>query len=963
MGKRIQQPSLPGFGPDDDHDEKSPPANHPADASEHAMATSNAPTADDPAVAGSFPTPEDGTSSLEGKTVYVVDAYSLIYQVFHAMPEMTGPAGQPVGATHGFLRDMLELLKNRRPDYLFCAFDHPSGETFRHTLFEDYKAQRESMPDDLQPQIGDIMRLLATMGIPILQIENYEADDILATIARRTEQQGGTCFLVTGDKDCRQLISDQTFMFNIRKGQVLDREGLLADWGVRPEQVVDYQALVGDAVDNVPGVPLIGPKSARELLEKYGTLDQLLEHAEEVSGKKKRQNLVEYREQALRSRELVRLENDVPIDIDWAAGRVGGIDMDAAQELCREFGFRQIADQLAQLTAREAPPQQEGEYRTIATLAELQELVTMLAGQRRIVVDTETTSTNPRWAKIVGYALAWQPGEGCYVPVRAPPGEPQIDPDEALALLKPVLEDPAIEKLGQNLKYDMIVLRNVGVELRGIAFDTMVADYLLVPGERNHGLDDLARRYLNHTMIKISELIGKGRQQKRMDQVPVALVTQYAAEDADIPLQLAAILEPKLAEQQLDGLFTDLEMPLINVLAEMEFNGIRVDVALLNDLSRRYQRRMEQLESEIFALAGLEFNIDSRQQLGKLMFEQLKLPVLRRTKTGPSTDAEVLRELASLHELPAKIIEYRQYGKLKSTYVDALPALVHPGTGRVHTSFKQDVAATGRLSSSDPNLQNIPVRTIEGREIRSAFLPGEPDWRLVTADYSQIELRVLAHFSGDEALQRAFAEDRDIHAQVASEVHGVPLEQVDRDMRRSAKAVNFGVIYGQSPFGLAKGLGIEQDAAESFINTYFQRFSGVETFIRSVLEECRRNGYVTTILGRRRAVQGVRDPDRGIRQRNLPERIAINTVIQGSAADLIKLAMIQILDRMKRAQLQARMLLQIHDELVFEVPPDEQTELIGLVTEEMSRAGSLNVPLRVDVKTGANWADCEPLDV
>ncbi|MBI2477272.1 MAG: DNA polymerase I, partial [Planctomycetia bacterium] len=759
--------------------------------------------------------------SLEGQVVYVIDSHSLIYQVFHAMPALSSPSGQPVGAVHGFIRDVVDIIENKRPNYLFCAFDYPKEITFRHDLYDKYKANRESMPEDLRPQIPSIHRMLAALGVPMLQIQGYEADDILATIARLTDERGGTCFVVTSDKDCRQLITDRVKMYNIRKQEVYDAEALLSDWGVRPDQVVDYQALVGDSVDNVPGVPLIGPKAARELLETYGTLDAVLANADPHSKKKRDQNLVNFREQALLSRDLVRLVRDVPIEIDWQAGRVGGVDTEAAQELCREFGFRRLADQVANLTVAAAPTQWKSDYRTVATPVDLMQLVEQMSRQPRISVDTETTSTNPRRAEIVGYSFSWKPGEGFYVPVRAPLGEPHIDPQFAIDTLRSLLEDPAIEKIGQNLKYDMIVLRNVGIALRGVAFDTMVADYLLAPGERSHGMDDMALRYLNHKI--------------RVDQVPVALVTECAAEDADVPVRLTAILERKLKAEGLDELFRSVELPLVEILAELEFNGIKVDVARLRELSDRFGERLTKLEVEIYELAGERFNIESPKQLSKLLFEKLGLPITKKTKTGASTDVEVLTELAKQHPLPAKIIDYRQNAKLKSTYVDALPLLVHPTTGRIHTSFKQDVAATGRLSSTEPNLQNIPVRTAEGREIRSAFLPGEPDWLLMTADYSQIELRVLAHFSGDEAMCQAFAEDRDIHTQVASEVYGVPLDEVTREMRRSAKAVNFGVIYGQSAFGLAKSLDIDKDEAATFIDAYFARYTGVDAFMKKVV--------------------------------------------------------------------------------------------------------------------------------
>ncbi len=916
----------------------------------------------DSAVVGedSGTTPPEESLTLADKTVYVIDSHSLIYQVFHAMPEMTSPTGQPVGAIHGFIRDVLDIIENKRPDFLFCAFDTHGG-TFRNELYEKYKANRVEMPADLYPQIEEIQRLLTALGVPTLLCPNYEADDILATLARRTELLGGTCVVVTGDKDCRQLITDRIKVLNIRKNELFDAAALEREWGVRPEQVVDFQSLVGDAVDNVPGVPLIGPKIASELLRQYGTLENLFEHVDEVAGDKRRENLKNFREQALLSRQLVRLVDDAPVNIDWQAGRVGGVSRDAALELCRGFGFRQLAERISRMCVIDAPATWQSDYQTVTSLDHLRQLAAEMRGARRISFDTETTSTSPRGAELVGLSFAWEPGRAFYVPVRAPQGEPQLAEGDVVSILKPLLEDAAVEKIGQNIKYDVIVLRNVGIEVRGIAFDTMVADYLLDPGERIHNLDDLAKRHLNHTTIKIQELIGSGKNQRLMSEVPVPLITQYAAEDADVPLRLTSILEQRLADEGLDTLFRELEMPLIDVLAEMEFNGIRVDVARLADMSRRFGDRLAQLQVEIYHLAGGEFNIDSPKQLAKILFEQLKLPVQRKTKTGPSTDADVLGDLAKLHPLPAKIIDYRQNAKLKSTYVDALPQLVHPRTGRVHTSFKQDVAATGRLSSTDPNLQNIPIRTEEGREIRSAFLPGEPGWLLLAADYSQIELRVLAHYSGDEAMQRAFHEDRDIHTQVAAEVYGVPLDAVTREMRRSAKAVNFGVIYGQSPFGLAKALDIEQDVAATFINTYFTRYSGVAAFIQRTLEDCRKRGFVETILGRRRRVQGVRDLSqvRDPHQRTLPERIAINTVIQGSAADLIKRAMIHVHRRLQREQLRARMLLQIHDELVFEVPPEERDTLTTLVIEEMSGAGKLAVPLNVDFKVGANWAECE----
>lgn len=893
---------------------------------------------------------------LRGRTLYAVDAHSLIFQVFHALPEMTSPRGEPVGAVYGFTRDMLFLLEQKKPDFLLCAFDSPGG-TFRHEFFDGYKADRGSMPDELASQLPRVREVLDALGIPVLAVEKFEADDILATVARVCDELGVRCHVVTGDKDCRQLITDHVSVYNVRKDEVYDAAALEKDWGIRPDQVVDFQALVGDSVDCVPGVALIGPKIARELLATYGTLDEVLDRAHEMKPGKRTQNLIEGREIAELSRRLARLDCNVPVEIDWTAAEANRSDEARLAELFAELGFRGFGERVGRLGRAPAARKIEAEYHTVDTPEKLAKLVEQLKKQPRVSLDTETTSLHPRQAKLVGYSFSWEPGQGYYVPVRAPEGEPRLDPDATREALRPVLEDPNVEKIGQNLKYDMQVLRAAGVELRGLAFDTMIASYLLDAGERNHRLDDLARRYLNHRPTSYAELVGTGKNPRTIDQVPVAEVTHYAGEDADLPVRLLPILNERLAEAELEPLFHDVEMPLVEVLAEMEYHGMRLDIDRMAELSTRYESRLKAVEQEIYQLAGRELNIASRNQLAEVLFDELKLPVIKKTKTGPSTDADVLAQLARLHELPAKIVEYRQYAKLKNTYVDALPKLVDPGTGRIHASLNQVVTATGRLSSSDPNLQNIPVRHETGREIRSAFLPAE-GWKLLAADYSQIELRVLAHFSQDETLCQAFHADQDIHARVAGEVYQVPQSEVTAEMRRAAKAVNFGIVYGQSPYGLAAALGIEQDQAAAFIDAYFARYPGVEKFLEQTLANCRETGYVKTILGRRRGIRGIR-PSAG-RQRNLPERTAVNTVIQGSAADLIKLAMIQIHRRLQRERHPARMLLQIHDELIFEVPADRLDDLAALAAEEMAAAAPLTVPLKVDLKSGDNWADCEP---
>jgi DNA polymerase-1 len=942
MAKTMRQGMFPGM------DSAEPQAPAPASSQPEIVEPILVP----PLSAERLPVP----ASFAGLTVWVVDANSLIFQVFHALPEMTSPRGEPVSAVYGFTRDMLFLLEQKRPDFLLVAFDGPE-RTFRHELYENYKGTRSEMPVDLIPQFEPIRRLLAGMHVPVLECVSYEADDILATIAHEVNEREGECYIVTGDKDARQLITERVKVYNIRKDQLYDAAALKEDWGVRPEQVVDFQALVGDSVDNVPGVPLIGPKIASEYLQKFDTLDNLLEHAAELPKGKRRDNLINMREQALLSRELVRLDRHTPVEFDWAAARVGGVDSAALATLFNELGFHSFAAKFAALPELKPKSEWAADYQAIDTPERLTWLIAQMTEQPAISFDTETTSIHPRFAEIVGYSFAWNEGEAYYVPVKAPPGERHLDPQATLAALRPVLENPTIAKLGQNLKYDMIVLRSAGVNVAGAQFDSMIASYLLDAGERNHNLDELALRYLNHTTIKIEELIGSGRNQKRMDEVPLSAITPYAAEDADVALRLRGPLAERLREANLVKLFDELEVPLVEVLVELEYNGIKIDSELLAGLSREYGAALAKVEREIYELAGREFNIGSPKQLGEILFEEHKLPMLKRTKTGGSTDADVLEELARLHPLPAKIMEYRQYAKLKSTYVDALPQLVHPQTGRVHASFNQVVAATGRLSSHDPNLQNIPVRNQRGREIRAAFLPGHEGWKLLAADYSQIELRVLAHFSGDATLCESFHNDEDIHSRVASQVYGVPLDAVTSEMRRGAKAVNFGVIYGQSPFGLAKALDIDKAEAAEFIDAYFSRYPGVDRFLTQILEECPKTGYVSTILGRRRAIRGIRHITS--RQRNLPERTAINTVIQGSAADLIKLAMINVHRRLRSEQWRARMLLQIHDELVFEVPPDELESLGQLVVEEMSGVMQLAVPLKVDLKSGDNWAQCQ----
>jgi len=894
-------------------------------------------------------------------TFYILDAYSLIFQVFHAIPEMTGPSGQPTQAVFGIFRDMLNLVRDRKPAYIAAAFDGP-GPVFRNEIYADYKANRAAMPDDLVPQIPVIRRVFDGFRVPVLIEPGMEADDLIATAARRGEERGLDVVIITADKDARQLISEHVRLLNLRKNRVIDADVLKEEWGIRADQVVDFLALTGDSVDNVPGVPGIGEGFAASFLREFGTLDAILEQVDRVKGPKKQQSLRENAGIARRARQLVTLRDDLPLPLDWDKLRTQEPDAEALKALCTECGFHRFRDELGTLFGPQAAPNADWQatYHTVDTPESLEHFLGELGRQVRFCVDTETTGLDPLRAELVGLSFCWKAGEAYYLPLRGPLWSKVLDPVVTLAALRPILADTAIEKIGQNVKYDMLALGRAGIELAGPVTDTMLLSYLLESGERNHNLDQLSERLLDHKMIPITDLIGKGKKQARMDQVEVARVAQYAGEDADATWRIEQILTPRIHAEGLWTLYADLERPLIAVLAGMETAGIKVDVELLRRMGREFSERMAAIEAEVYVKAGRPFNLNSGPQLRQVLFDELKLPSLQKTPGGEqSTAQDVLESLALHHPLPALLLRHRQLSKLKSTYLDALPELVHAEDGRIHASFNQGVAATGRLSSSDPNLQNIPVRTEEGRQIRQAFVAGLAGWQLLTADYSQIELRVLAHYSDDPALLRAFAQDHDVHSAVAARIFGVPENEVNDAQRGVAKTVNFGVIYGLSAFGLASRLGISQSEAAAFIEAYFQEYAGVDRFITQTLEAAAARGRVETILGRRRPISGIKSTTG--RMRNLAERTAINTVIQGSAADLIKRAMILIDRALRDGGFQARMLLQIHDELVFEAPAGEIADLANLVDREMTRALELKVPLKVDLATGRNWLDVEPI--
>jgi DNA polymerase-1 len=942
-------------------------------------------------------------------SLYLIDAHALIFQVFHAIREMSSPSGLPVNALYGFTRDVLYLRNEKRPDYLLAVFDM-AGPTFREEILPEYKANRSAPPSDLQLQIPLIKEMLDALRVPVLGVPGYEADDVIATVATAAAARGLDVYICSSDKDCRQLLGDRINIFDLRKQRVYDRERLREDWGIAPEQVVDFQALVGDSVDNVKGVEGIGEKTAAKLLQEYNDLETLLANVDKVSGAKRQENLRGAGAVLERNRKLVRLDTAVPLPLDWDDWKRRAPDAARLHALFRDWGFRRFAEQMRSLAvaaeqkpaapgtavqgelfpaeangetagaaippaadngqpAAEAGPLRAGwqaTYSLVDTPEKFAAFLKELKKQKRIAIDLETTDLDPRKAEIVGYAVSWRAGEAYYLAVRGPQDDAKLDPPKTLAKLRPLLEAERPAKVNQNIKYDRMVLRQHGIELRGVVGDPMLADYLLHAGERNHNMEVLARDYLHHQVIPITDLIGKrGKNQKRMDDVPTARVAEYAGEDADVALRLCDFLEPKLDEAGLRQLYDELEIPLIEVLAELESNGIRLDVPFLRRLGEDMTRQMEALEKEIYTLAGHEFNIASLKQLRQVLFDELKLPVQRRTgiTNEPSTDQETLEALAAKHELPRKLLEHRKIAKLKGTYVDALPELVDKNTQRIHASFNQTVAATGRLSSSDPNLQNIPIRTEQGGQIRQAFLP-EPGWVLLTADYSQVELRLLAHFCGDEGLRQAFAEDRDIHASVAAQIYGVPEKDVTSAMRRVAKTVNFGVIYGISPFGLARRLEIPKEEAARFIDAYFARYPKVLEYQGRLLENARKYGYVSTILGRRRPfdAKGIR-PDSTYLQRNQAEREAINMEIQGSAADLIKVAMLNVYRRLKADGRRTRMLLQIHDELVFEAPPEELRPEAAMIEHEMTQAlaSRLQVPLKVDLSAGANWLEVQEL--
>ena len=890
----------------------------------------------------------------ERPTVYLVDGTAYVYRAFYAIRQpLSTSAGLPTKAVFGFKNMLQKLVQKEKPQYLGVAFDE-RGPTFRHEMDPNYKANRPPMPDDLEVQIPYIHRLIEAFNIPTIRLQGYEADDILGTLARRYEEQGCDVVLVTSDKDLCQLVTEHTTILDTMKDQRFGVAEVKQRFGVDPKYVVDFLGLMGDTSDNIPGVPGVGEKTARQLLEEFGTLDALLEQAETVKRPKLREALRDNAELARQSRELATINVESPVTVDLPALALIDPDAEALTTLYTELEFH--SDLQAIRSAKPAAKPVNKDYRAITDLADLEAEIEALRQADGFAIDTETTSQDPMAADLVGISLAHQPHAGVYIPLRhnyigAPP---QLDAGLVLERLRPLLEDPAVSKYGQNIKYDVIVLQRQGVALRGVVCDTMIAGYLLNPSRRAHNMDALSREYLQYEPIRYEDVAGKGAKQVTFDQVDVERATQYSAEDADVTLLLARELRPRLATAQLDDLFAGVEMPLIDVLVALERRGMALDSAYLRQMSLDLQGRMATLLHDIHTLAGEEFNVNSPPQLQRILFDQLKLPPGKKTKTGYSTDVSVLENLAVEHDLPKLILEYRHFAKMKSTYVDALPQLLNAETGRLHTSLNQTIAETGRLSSSNPNLQNIPIRSQLGREIRRAFIAA-PGHRLVSVDYSQIELRLLAHLSEDPVLIEAFHSGEDIHTRTAMEVFGVELAAVDDDMRRMAKTVNFGILYGLSPFGLAQRLHISVEAGRTYIHNYFDRYPRVKQCLDGIIGQGRDRGYVTTLLQRRRYLPDIDSTNRNVRE--AAERTAINMPFQGSAADLIKLAMIRLHEQIKTEAWPCHMLLQIHDELLFEIPDEAVEDMVPRIAATMEGVWDLAVPLTVEIGQGNNWAE------
>ncbi|HLQ24377.1 MAG TPA: DNA polymerase I [Acidiferrobacterales bacterium] len=893
----------------------------------------------------------------QSEPLILVDGSSYLYRAFHAMPNLSTSRGESTGAIYGMVNMLRKLLADYNPDYIAVVFDAP-GKTFRDELYAEYKAHRAPMPDNLVSQIESIHTGVRALGLPLLMIDGVEADDVIGTLATQARAAGRKTLIVTGDKDFAQLVGPQINLVNTMSNAFYDAQAVKEKFGVPPERIIDYLALVGDSVDNIPGVPNVGPKTAAKWLQTYGSLDAIVEHCQEIGGKAG-ENLCASLDKLPLSRELATIKCNVKLD--YAPEDLKRVPPDevALRDLYARFEFKTWLAELGGINRMDQAAVKQAvtnRYETIFDEDKLGVWIRRLEAASLFAFDTETSDLNVMRAELVGVSFTDKAGEGAYVPLaHTYPGAPkQLDRARVLERLKPLLENPQRSKVGQNLKYDMSVLARYGISLRGIRFDTMLESYVLDSTASRHDMDSLALKYLGYKTIKFEDVAGKGRNQICFDQVSIDIATTYAAEDADITLRLHEVLWPRLQQTPtLENLFNTIELPLVTVLSHIERNGVKIDADMLHRQSAEFGKRILELEREAHALAGQPFNMGSPLQIQQILYEKLKLPVLKKTPKGqPSTGEEVLQELALDYPLPGVILEHRGICKLQSTYTDTLPQMIDPDTRRVHTCYHQAVAATGRLSSSDPNLQNIPIRTAEGRRIRQAFIP-EPGYKMMSADYSQIELRIMAHLSNDAGLLKAFAEDIDIHRATAAEVLGIPLDQVTPDQRRAAKAINFGLIYGMSAFGLARQLKIDRNAAQEYVDLYFARYPGVKQFMDRTRAQAHEQGYVETVFGRRLYLPEINTSNHTRRQ--YAERTAINAPMQGTAADIIKLAMLAVDKWIEESGAEVKMIMQVHDELVFEVAEQEIAAAQENIRRCMAGVARLSVPLVVEIGVGDNW--------
>lgn len=898
---------------------------------------------------------------MNKETLILVDGSSYLFRAYHALPPLTNSKGQPTGAIHGVIAMLKKLISEYQPQYMAVVFD-AKGKTFRNDLYPEYKANRPPMPDDLREQIAPLHHIIRALGLPLLVIDDVEADDVIGTLATQASGMDLHTIISTSDKDMAQLVKPNVHLINtMSNGGLLDEDGVKTKFGVAPDQIIDYLTLMGDSVDNIPGVPKVGPKTAAKWINEHGSLDAIMQNADQIKGKVG-ENLRATLDQLPLSYQLATIVCDVPLDQGPTDLIPTEADLLALQDIYSELEFktwlREIlsSEETTGAEQTQTSGDETSEYITILTQDVFDQWLEKLKEADLFAFDTETTSLNYMEAQVVGVSFAVEAGEAAYLPFAHDyPGAPdQLERDQVLAALKPVLENPDQKKLGQNLKYDKSVLANHGITLQGIAYDTMLESYLLDSTATRHDMDSLALKYLGKNTIHFEDIAGKGAKQLTFNQIPLEEAAPYAAEDADITLQLHQTLWPQLQEATGPvAVFQTIEMPLVNVLSRIERNGVQVDAKMLNKQSTELAERMLEIEEQAYEEAGEPFNMGSPKQIQGILFEKKKLPVISKTPKGqPSTAESVLQELALDYPLPKLILEHRSLSKLKSTYTDKLPLQINPRTGRIHTSYHQAVAATGRLSSSDPNLQNIPIRTEEGRRIRQAFIAPE-GYQLIAADYSQIELRIMAHLSGDERLRDAFSAGEDIHKATAAEVFSVGLDAVNTEQRRAAKAINFGLIYGMSAFGLAKQLDVERGAAQEYIDLYFARYPGVKSFMDRTRELAHEQGYVETVFGRRLYLPEINS--RNGQRRQYAERTAINAPMQGTAADIIKRAMLRVDEWLCSQQPDARMIMQVHDELVLEVKDDQIDEVKKQIESLMTEAAELNVPLLVEAGVGLNW--------